>query len=98
MDKTERRAAERFSVSLPGTAVFDIDGKEEKATVTVTQISAFSVYFESEFCPDITDTVTIEVQMEESGPPFQAVGTVIRVDKLENACGCIVKFEEPPSF
>ena len=73
-------------------------GKEEKQEVTVTQISAFSAYFESAFCPDVTDTVRIDVQMEESEPPFQAEGTVIRVDELENTYGCAVKFEEPPHF
>ena len=98
MDGPERRAAERFSVTLTGIAVFNVDGKEERKEVTVTQISAFSVYFESEFHPDVTDTVRIDVEMEKSEPPFQAVGTVIRVDELANGYGCTLKFEETPNL
>ena len=98
MDESERRAADRISVTLAGVAVFDVDGKEERKEVTVTHISAFSVYFESEFRPDVTDTVRIDVEMEESEPPFRAVGTVIRVDEVENGYGCTLKFEETPHF
>jgi hypothetical protein len=98
MDPIERRNVERLSVRLQGVVFFDLDGKEKEEPVTVTQISAFSVYFESAIPLDITDTVRITVQMEESEPPFQALGTVIRVDELEKSYGCTVKFEEPPQF
>ena len=98
MDDSERRTAERFKVNLQGTATFEVEGAEETTSVTVTQISAFSVYFESEFCPDITDSVRLDLQMDESESPFQAVGTVIRVDPSGDGYSCTLKFEEPPNF
>ena len=98
MDEPEQQAAEQFSINFQGIATIDVGGKEEKKEITVKHISAFSVYFESEFCPEVTDTVRIDVQLEESEPSFQAVGTVIQVDQLENTYGCTLKFEEVPNF
>jgi hypothetical protein len=98
MDQTERRAAKRFWINLPGTATFDVDGKEAQKEVLVTQISAFSVYFESDICPDISASVKISLPMEESETPFQGVGSVLRVDQLENTFGCTLTFEKAPNF
>ncbi|MDA2924761.1 PilZ domain-containing protein [Acidobacteria bacterium AH-259-L09] len=95
MDETERRAAKRFEGELKGTATFDIEGKEEQREVTIKNISVYGAYFQTDTCPDISESVRIHMQLEDSEAPFEAVGTVIRVDQLsEKRYGCALKFEE----
>ncbi|MDA2938528.1 PilZ domain-containing protein [Acidobacteria bacterium AH-259-A15] len=92
MDETERRAPKRIAVQLEGTVTFDRE-------VTVKNISAYGAYFETDICPDITESVRIRMQLEDSEAPFEVVGTVIRVDQLsKKKYGCTVKFEEAPDL
>jgi len=95
-DQSEQRNIEQCGVRFPGAVVIEVDGKEKKEEVTVTQSHAFRVDLESAFRPDLTDAVSITVQMEESAPPFQAVKTVIRGNERESGSGCTNQLEERP--
>lgn len=63
-DQSEQRNIEQCGVRFPGAVVIEVDGKEKKEEVTVTQSHAFRVDLESAFRPDLTDAVSITVQME----------------------------------
>lgn len=95
-DQSEQRNIEQCGIRFPGAVVIEVDGKEKKEEVTVTQSHAFRVDLESASRPDLTDAVSITVQMEESEPPFQAVNPVIRGIERESGSGCTVQLKDRP--
>ncbi len=94
-----QRAAERLALPLKGTAVFNIGGQVHQREITTRDISAYGVYFLTDFRPNSSDSVVIRLPIEEDEGPFEATGTVVRVEQIsKNNFGIAVKFNTLPNF
>ncbi|MDA2934343.1 PilZ domain-containing protein [Acidobacteria bacterium AH-259-D05] len=90
-----KRTAKRFGVQATGTVTFSSEGEEWKRKARSRDISASGAYLVTDLRPPVGESVRIHLQLEESDAPFEAVGTVVRVDDLpEDEYGFAVKFEQ----
>jgi hypothetical protein len=97
--QTIQRVAERIPLQLKGTAVFHTGGQSQTRDITTRDISAYGVYFFTDFRPNSSDSVVVNLSIEEDEGPFEATGSVVRVDQIaENNFGIAVKFNTAPNF
>ncbi len=98
-EEVERRIADRFKLPLKGTVVFTVKGAEDKRSIMVRNISAYGAYFIADLRPDVSETVTLHLPIEEAEGSFEATATVVRVeDDSDNRFGIAVTFEKIPDF
>jgi hypothetical protein len=94
-----QRNAERLPLEIKGTAVLNTGGQAHQREITTKDISAYGVYFLTDLRLNSSDTVVVHLPMEEDEDPFEATGTVVRVEEIsENSFGIAVKFETTPNF
>lgn len=94
-----QRAAERLALSLKGTTVINIGGQSHQREITTRDISAYGVYFLTDLRPSSSDSVVIRLPIEEDEGPFEATGTVVRVEHIsKNKFGIAVRFDTVPIF
>ena len=94
-----QRAAERLALSLKGTAVINIGGQSHQRDITTRDISAYGVYFLTDLLPRSSDKVAVRLPIEGDEGPFEATGTVVRVEHIsKNTFGIAVRFDTVPIF
>lgn len=98
-----QRVAERLALRLKGTAVFNIGGQAHQREITTRDISAYGMYFLTDFRPSSSDTVVIVLPIEENEGPFEVTGTVVRVEQIsknnfECNFGIALQFDTAPNF
>jgi len=94
-----QRAAERLALRLKGTAILNTGGQSYQREITTRDISAYGVYFLTDLRPSSSDSVVIRLPIEEDEGPFEATGTVVRVEQIsKNNFGIAVHFDTAPNF
>ena len=86
-------------MQIKGTAVLNTGGQSYQRKITTKDISAYGVYFFTDLRLSSSDSVVVRLPIEEDESPFEATGTVVRVDQVsENNFGIAVKFDTTPEF
>ncbi|MDA2933924.1 PilZ domain-containing protein [Acidobacteria bacterium AH-259-D05] len=102
MKEKEKRSATRVQVPLVGVMTFEAEKEGPKRVEVVAKdVSEEGAYLWAGACPRVGEKITINLhcssELKQLFISLEAVGTVLRVDELENRrYGFAVKFEGIP--